>query len=192
MTDRAPTAPPAARGIPTARNVDHIAFTVPDLEAAVAFFTEVLGGELVYREGPLSRDDDWMAERLDVHPRATAVIAMIRLGPTCNVELFQYTSPGRRTEAPRNDDVGGHHLAIAVDDIEAATDYLARQPGVEILGGPETIEAGPIAGNRWTYFRTPVGITMELLSIPDGTLPYERGTAARRYAGESGGWAARR
>ncbi|WP_329338282.1 VOC family protein [Streptomyces sp. NBC_01352] len=186
MTERGPA--PGRRGIPTARNVDHVAYTVADLAEAVAFFVDVLGGDLVYREGPIRRDDDWMAERLDVHPRAVAEIAMIRLGPTCNVELFQYTAPGRRTDPPRNHDVGGHHLAIAVEDIDAAVAYLAAQPGVRILGGPETIEHGPIAGNRWTYLRTPIGITLELLAIPDGSLPYERETAARRYAGEPGGW----
>ena len=177
-----------ARGIPTARNVDHVAYTVADLPAAVDFFVDVLGGELVYREGPLSREDDWMAEHLDVHPRAVADIAMIRLGPTCNVELFQYTAPDQRADPPRNHDVGGHHLAIAVEDIDAAVEYLAGHPGVEILGGPETIVTGPIAGNRWTYLRTPIGITLELLSIPDGSLPYEKETTARRYAGEQGGW----
>ncbi|KOU60812.1 glyoxalase [Streptomyces sp. MMG1533] len=176
------------RGIPTAGNVDHVAYTVADLDKAVAFFVDVLGGDLVYREGPIRRDDDWMAERLDVHPRAVARIAMIRLGPTCNVELFQYTAPDQRTDPPRNHDVGGHHLAVAVEDIDAAVAYLGAQPGVEILGGPETIKDGPIAGNRWTYLRTPVGITLELLSIPDGGLPYEKETDARRYAGEPGGW----
>ena len=64
--------PRTRRGIPTARNVDHVAYTVADLERAVAFFVDVLGGELVYREGPIAREDDWMAKRLDVHPRAVA------------------------------------------------------------------------------------------------------------------------
>jgi catechol 2,3-dioxygenase-like lactoylglutathione lyase family enzyme len=184
MTDR-------PRGIPTARNIDHVAYTVPDLRAAVDFFVDVLGGELVYTEGPLRREDGWMAEHVDVDPRAVAEIAMIRMGPTCNVELFEYSVAGQRTTPPRNSDVGGHHLAFAVENVDAAVEYLRRAPGVEIVADPRTIGEGPIAGNRWAYFRTPVGITMEVLAMPDGSLPYEGHTASRRYPGERGGWAAR-
>lgn len=44
---------PVLAGLPTARAVDHYAFTVPDLDQAIAFFTGVMGGELCYREGPV-------------------------------------------------------------------------------------------------------------------------------------------
>jgi len=37
------------RGIPTAHNVDHYAFTVPDLNTAIVFFVDLLGAELCYR-----------------------------------------------------------------------------------------------------------------------------------------------
>ncbi|RBL80330.1 VOC family protein, partial [Streptomyces cavourensis] len=39
--------------IPGARAVHHIAYTVPDLDQAVDFFTEVIGAELAYRLGPV-------------------------------------------------------------------------------------------------------------------------------------------
>jgi len=35
-------------GVPTARSVDHVAFTVPDLDEAIRFFVEVIGGEHVF------------------------------------------------------------------------------------------------------------------------------------------------
>ena len=48
-------------GIPGARNVDHVAFTVPDLRRAVAFFVDVLGAETIYWEGPVQDlAGDWM------------------------------------------------------------------------------------------------------------------------------------
>ncbi|MYW19485.1 hypothetical protein GT039_28875, partial [Streptomyces sp. SID2955] len=89
--------------IPTASNVDHHAFTVPDLDEAVRFFTEVLGAQELYRIGPVQDDGDWMRRQLAVHPRASAHIAMLRLADT-NIELFEYTAPGQRTELPRNSD----------------------------------------------------------------------------------------
>jgi len=39
-------------GIPTARSVDHVGFTVPNLDEAVSFFTRVLDCDLLYRTRP--------------------------------------------------------------------------------------------------------------------------------------------
>jgi catechol 2,3-dioxygenase-like lactoylglutathione lyase family enzyme len=167
--------------VPGARAVHHIAYTVPDLEQAVAFFVDVLGAETVYRLGPVEdRTGDWMSRKLGVHRDASLRIAMLRLGPVTNLELFEYASPDQRRELPRNSDWGGHHLAIYVDDVDKATEYLRQQPGVTILGEPETIEDGPIAGDRWVYFTTPWGMSMELINMPHG-MPYERETDTRLY-----------
>lgn len=178
------------RGIPTARNVDHVAYTVPDLDEAVAFFVDVLGGELLYLLGPVeSAGGDWMRRQLNVHPRASARIAMLRLGPVTNVELFEYAAPDQSTVMPRNSDHGASHLAFWVEDVEAAVDYLRRQPGVRLLGEPQREGEGPIEGDRWIYFLTPWGMQMELCYMPPG-MPYERGTPARRF-GPSPSWAER-
>ncbi|MEV0223917.1 VOC family protein [Streptomyces sp. NPDC050704] len=179
-----------ARGIPTATNVDHVAYTVPDLDEAVRFFVDVLGADLLYREETIRSDDEWMLEALNVHPRATADIAMLRLGPVTNIELFQYSAPDQNRRVPRNSDYGGHHIAFYVRDIDAAADYLRRQPGVRLLGAPRTVLDGPIAGDRWLYFLTPWGMQMELISLPS-QLPYEATTANRRF-GPCAAWAPER
>jgi catechol 2,3-dioxygenase-like lactoylglutathione lyase family enzyme len=169
------------KGIPGARNVDHIAYTVPDLDEAVNFFVNVLGAELLYQTGPVEdKTGDWMSRKLGVHPRASAYVAMLRLGPVTNLELFEYHTPDQNRFMPKNSDYGGHHLAFYVEDVDAAADYLRAQPGVEVLGEPETIKEGPIAGNRWVYFLTPWGMQMEVLCMPPGT-PYEQQTTARRF-----------
>jgi catechol 2,3-dioxygenase-like lactoylglutathione lyase family enzyme len=156
--------------------VHHVAYTVPDLDEAVEFFTNVLGARLIYREGPISDSKgDWMVRHLNVEAAARAYIAMIRLGSVTNLELFEYVASGQRRSMPRNSDWGGHHLAIRVRDVDAAVSYLRLQPGVEILGGPQTISDGPLQGNRWCYFLTPWGMQMEVLDAPTG-MPYERVT----------------
>ncbi|MER7009191.1 VOC family protein [Dactylosporangium sp. NPDC000555] len=170
--------------IPGARAVHHIAYTVPDLEQAERFFVDVIGAEVVYHLGPVDdRGGDWMTRKLGVHRDASLRIAMLRLGPVTNLELFEYTSPDQHQELPRNSDWGGHHLAIFVDDVDKATEYLRQYPGVTILGEPETIVDGPIAGDRWVYFTTPWGMSMELINMPPG-MPYERDTPARLYRPE--------
>ncbi|MEV7728665.1 VOC family protein [Streptomyces sp. NPDC087917] len=167
--------------LPGFTHVDHHAYTVPDLDAAVVFFVEAIGAELVYREGPIEDPDgDRMRDWLGVHPRASARIAMLRIGPVSNLELFEYTVPGQRRTPPANSDWGGHHLALHVTDIDAAAAHLGEWPGVRLMGTPRSIAEGPIAGNRWLYFRTPWGMQMELVQAAS-PLPYERTTTARRY-----------
>ncbi|MBD0742682.1 VOC family protein [Streptomyces sp. CBMA152] len=161
--------------------VHHIAFTVPDLDEAVVFFTEVLGAETAYRTGPIATpDSDWMHRHLGVHPRSTAHIAMLRLGPTLNLELFEYTGPGRRERMPGNSDWGGHHLAFWTDDFDACIRHLAATPGVRVLGEPEQVGEGPIRGTRWVYFTTPWGQHLELVHAPDHQ-PYQDHTDVRLY-----------
>ncbi|KUJ41300.1 glyoxalase [Streptomyces albus subsp. albus] len=167
--------------VPGTTAVHHIAYTVPELDAAVTFFTEVLGAELAYRTGPIADPDGhWMARQLGVHPRATVEIAMLRLGPVTNVELFQYTGPGRRERMPGNSDWGGHHLALWTEDFDASVAHLARQPGVRMLGEPQTVTEGPIAGTRWVYLTTPWGLHLELVQAPEEP-PYHRDTAVRLF-----------
>ncbi|MFI9307382.1 VOC family protein [Streptomyces triculaminicus] len=186
-TSTASTAPATARRrpphVPGVRAVHHIAFTVPDLDEAVAFFTDVLGAETAYRTGPISDPDpdgDWMRRQLGVDPRATAHIAMLRLGPTLNLELFQYSGPGRRRQMPRNSDWGGHHLALWTDDFDAGVRHLTATPGVRMLGEPQQVGEGPIRGTRWVYFTTPWGQHLELVHAPDHQ-PYQDHTPVRLY-----------
>jgi catechol 2,3-dioxygenase-like lactoylglutathione lyase family enzyme len=172
-------------GIPTARNVDHVAMTVPDLRAAVTFFVESLGASLLYTEGPIARGA-WMAN-LNVAADASCKIAMLRFGPSLNLELFEYTAEHQATLPPRNSDAGGHHLAIFVGDIHAAWAYVRNLPGVTCQGEPKTITDGPLAGDQWLYFTTPWGLQMELISLPEH-LPYEQKTVARRSGPSAAGW----
>ena len=168
-------------GIPTLRSVDHVAFTVPELDEAVAFFVDHVGGELIFKDGPfVDPDGDTMARCLDVHPRASCVLAMVRLG-RLNLELFQYSAPDRSQRQPRNSDIGGHHLAVYVDDVDAARAYLAGVPGVGLMDGPNGVaDDSPVAGQRWFYFTTPWGLHMEITSCPgDG---FYRGLPGARMA----------
>ncbi|MFF8458478.1 VOC family protein [Streptomyces albidoflavus] len=185
MSLTAPTERPATPGtaaatsIPTARNVDHYASTVADLDAAVEFCTTVLGADLLYRLGPVEeQESDWMARQLGVHPRASAHIAMLRLGPDANLELFQYTAPEQRSRPPEFTDVGSHHLGIHVSDLDQALAAAARSGQVRVLGEPSTDESGPTAGNRWVQLLTEWGLRIELRQLA-AELPYEKETGAR-------------
>ncbi|APR04339.1 VOC family protein [Thauera chlorobenzoica] len=171
---------PQTAGLPGLRGTDHIGFTVPDLDEAVDFFVGVIGCEPFYELGPFAADDDWMATHLDVHPRAVMKrLKFLRCRHGSNFELFEYDAPGQNRRQPRNSDVGGHHLAFYVDDIDAALAHL-RAHGVRILGEPTVRTSGPNAGQTWVYFLAPWGMQLELVSFPDGK-GYERDTARRLW-----------
>ncbi len=162
-----PTAQDGARGVPGLRGVEHVGFTVPDLEEATAFFVDVIGCELVYSLGPFRSDTDWMVEHLAVHPRAVMQeLRFFRCGNGPNFEVFQYQAPDQRHVPPRNSDIGGHHLAFYVEDLDAAIRHLHAH-GVRVLGEP-TSSSGPSRGQRWVYFLTPWGMQLELVSFPHG------------------------
>jgi|TARA_R110000850_G_scaffold105372_1_gene216314 catechol 2,3-dioxygenase-like lactoylglutathione lyase family enzyme len=56
--------------IPGLKKTDHIGFTVPNIDEAIAFFNQHFAFELAYEFGPFIAEDNWMAEHLNVNPRA--------------------------------------------------------------------------------------------------------------------------
>lgn len=153
--------------IPGLSRLDHVGFTVPDLETARGWLIDVLGCEYMYSLGPFESDDDWMAEHLNVDPRAVMRrLHFFRCGGQAIFEVFQYEAPEQQTVGPRNSDVGGHHVALYVEDLDAAVAYL-REAGVTVLGDPTT-SRGPSEGQRWVYFLSPWGMQFELVSYPHG------------------------
>ena len=149
------------------RGLDHVGFTVPDLEEATCFLVDVLGCEYLYSLGPFRSDGDWMATHLNVHPRAEiAENRFFRCGDQAVFEVFCYSSPDQRQAIPRNSDIGGHHVALYVDDLDDAVAHL-KGHGVTVLGEP-TASKGPAEGNRWVYFLAPWGMQFELVSYPNG------------------------
>lgn len=153
--------------LPGLTGVDHFGFTVPDLEQARTFLVDVLGCEYMYSLGPFERDRDWMQRHLDVDPAARMhKLHFFRCGGKAVFEVFHYSAPDQNTSQPRNSDVGGHHVALYVDDLDLAVTYL-REKGVTVLGEP-TASTGPSEGQRWVYFLSPWGMQFELVSYPLG------------------------
>ena len=149
--------------------MDHVAYTVPSLDEAVRFFVDHFGADLIFTDGPFADGaGDGMRRRLNVDPRASCTIAMLRFGAHHNVELFEYDAP-EQNPIPHNSDIGGHHIGFYVDDIDAGYDYVRSIPGVTVQEGPNGVDpAAPVAGQRWFYFRTPWGMQMELTSCATG------------------------
>ena len=124
--------------------MEHVGFTVPDINEACEFFERVLGAETLYTAATDFRhdDDDWMQAHLHVHPRAV-------------IKEFRYLRVGNGTNFE--------------DDIDAAIAFL-KESGVEVLGEPTAYTEGPNLGLTWCYFMAPWGLQLEIVSAPGGTV----------------------
>ena len=151
--------------------MEHIGFTVPNINQACDFFINILGATELFVAATDFRDNDtdWMTEHLRVHPRSVIKeFRYLRLGNGSNLEIFEYESPNQVTVPPKNSDVGGHHFAFYVDDMDAAIAYLHAND-VEVLGAPTSYTEGPNLGLTWCYFMAPWGLQLEVVSSPNGT-----------------------
>lgn len=165
----------------TARNVHHVGITVPDLDEAVDFFVNALDCDVLYRKGPFGDSDgDSMKRRLDVHPDARASLAMLRCGPTMNLELFEWDAPDQDETPPKNSDIGAMHLALEVEHIDTAVNAMVARDDVTVLDGPQTNDDGPTEGLTYVYCRVEWGLYLELLEAPD-KMPYTDDTDERLY-----------
>jgi catechol 2,3-dioxygenase-like lactoylglutathione lyase family enzyme len=154
--------------IPGLRGIEHVGLTVPDMDAAVRFFVDILGCEDCFRLGPFAADDDWMSRQVGVDARARIPeIRLLRCHHGANLELFRFEAPGQSHVMPRNSDLGGHHLAFYVDDMPTAIAYL-RANDITVMGEPVVMTEGPSAGQSWVYFLSPWGLQLELVSTPHG------------------------
>lgn len=164
----------SAEPIPGMLGHDHTGVTVPDIKEAITFFTDIVGCKEAMSFGPFSDDKGtFMQDLLNVHPRAKIhQITMMRCANGSNIELFQYESPDQQNAIPKNSDIGGHHIAFYVEDINAAAKYL-KDKGVKTLMGPLPVDQGPAAGQAIIYFFAPWGLQLELISYPNG-MAYEK------------------
>ena len=140
---------------------NHTSFTVSDLDRSIAFFTEVLGFEMVNRA---LRDPKLISSITGV-PGADIEVAYIQ-GPGHRLELIQYHGPSERSQVDsRPCDSGFAHVAYDVDDVEAAVAASAPYQVLPI-GEVTVIDKGPNAGRKVVYLRDPDGVTIEYIEAP--------------------------
>ena len=140
----------------TIQRMDNVGIVVDDLDAAVAFFTE-LGLEL---EGRMPIEGSWAGNVVGLDDMRSE-IAMMRIPDAPGrLELSKYHTPEAITPKPEiapANTLGLHRVMFAVDDIE---DTLARlRPhGAELVGEVTRFEDSYLL----CYLRGPSGIILAL------------------------------
>ena len=140
----------------TIQRMDNVGIVVDDLDAAVAFFTE-LGMEL---EGRMQIEGRWAGKVVGLDDMRSE-IAMMRIpNAPGRLELSTYHAPKAITPEPEvapANTLGLHRVMFAVDDLE---DTLARlRPhGAELVGEVSRFEDSFLL----CYLRGPSGIILGL------------------------------
>lgn len=156
------------------KGVDHFAITVPHMEQACRFFIDVLDCEELFRMGEFRADDDHLEEHLHIHPRS--VIKSHRMLACPNgfkISLFEFEAPGQSVTVPKNSDIGGHHIAFQIENVEKALSHLAKH-GLEVMGRPIVFPDGPNEEITSIYFKSPWGLQMEFVCYPKGRVSHSK------------------
>jgi catechol 2,3-dioxygenase-like lactoylglutathione lyase family enzyme len=135
--------------------VDHVGFTVTDLDRSIAFYRDVAGMELTLRKQSAG---EWFGS-LTRNPGAVIEIAMLELDGF-TLQLIRYVERGGPALEVSHANVGSPHLSIWVDDVEA------KRAQVEAIGGGD---AGPLVllgedrALRSFYVLDPDGVPVEFV-----------------------------
>ena len=125
------------------KGIHHIAIICSDYQVSKNFYTNVLGLTVIQETYRADRD----SYKLD----------LVLQGQYC-IELFSFPKPGKRLSKPEAS--GLRHLAFQVEHLELEIEKLASNhiPA-------ETIRIDPLTGKKFTFFRDPDDLPIELYEI---------------------------
>ncbi|EOW6613705.1 VOC family protein [Vibrio fluvialis] len=122
------------------KRIHHTAVICSDYARSKAFYTEVLGLEIVAENYRAARD----SYKLD-----------LALPDGSQIELFSFPDAPARPSNPEAQ--GLRHLAFAVDDVARVKQQLEHQ-GIVV----EPVRIDEYTGRAYTFFQDPDGLPLEL------------------------------
>jgi catechol 2,3-dioxygenase-like lactoylglutathione lyase family enzyme len=144
--------------------VDHISYSVTNLDRSIEFYTLLLDEEPFLRK---TWDEEY-AGRLCGYERVVLEGAFWNLPQENVLELLEYKIPAAEPADLEIYRAGGSHLGLACDDMRGEFERL-RQAGVRFQSD-DVIEIpwGPYKGGLACFARDPDGIFIELFQLPPG------------------------
>lgn len=125
------------------QGIHHIAIICSDYDRSKSFYVELLGFPILqetYREARESY-------KLD-----------LQVGEQAQIELFSFPHPPDRPNNPEA--CGLRHLAFKVENLDATVADLSAK-GIAI----EPIRLDELTGKRFTFFKDPDGLPLELYEV---------------------------
>ena len=134
--------------------LENVGIAVRDLEAAIAFFTD-LGLTLLGRD---TVSGEWTDTAVGLDGNHANIAMLQTPDGHGRLELFEYINPQAiESEPTRPNEIGMHRVAFSVDNLDAAIE-VATKHGCRPLRGVATYEDI----YKLTYVRGPSGIIVML------------------------------
>lgn len=135
------------------RTIDHIVVMASDIDRAIAFYCETLGGQTKYEKAFRNREMPVLPVRL-----GGAVVNIQRLEEPAYIVATELAS-------------GTVDVCFRWDDtIEAAIEFLTAR-GIEVIEGPVPRPAADGVWGQSVYFRDPDGNLLEFLTTASPSDP---------------------
>ena len=146
--------------------LDHIGFTVSDLDRSIPFYATLLGTAPSLRLRWTPGEHEFVG-RIIGYPGLELEGAFLPMPGGGVLELLQYHHPAGIPADMETYNVGNGHLGLRSEDIHA--DYERLRDLVAFRGpAPVEIPSGPAKGGWAIYLRDPDGITVEIVQAPPG------------------------
>ena len=143
---------------PYPRTFSHIGISVPDLDAAVKFYTEVLGWYLIMKPTEIVEDDSALGAGWDKFR-----IAHLSTGDRVGVEIFEF----KNQENPENNfeywKTGVFHFCVQDPDVEGLAEKIVEAGGKKRMKAPRYYYPGE-KPYRMIYMEDPFGNILEIYS----------------------------
>jgi len=134
---------------PLLHAIHHVAIIASNYDVSKKFYVNVLGLRVIAENYRTAR----ASYKLD-----------LALPNGAQLELFSFPNPPARPSTPEA--CGLRHLAFVVTDIEAYVGWLKSQ-SVEV----EPIRVDEFTQKRYTFFKDPDGLPLELYELPSQMTP---------------------
>ncbi|WP_217697843.1 lactoylglutathione lyase family protein [Shewanella sp. UCD-KL21] len=148
------------------RTFSHIGISVPDLDAAVKFYTETLGWYLIMAPTEIKEDNSAIGEMCtDVFGRGWEHfrIAHLSTGDRVGVEIFEFKNQQNPQDNFEYWKTGVFHFCVQDPDVEGLAQKIVAAGGKKRMAKPRFYYPGE-KPYRMIYMEDPFGNILEIYS----------------------------
>jgi lactoylglutathione lyase len=141
--------------------LDHVGFTVFDLDRSLAFYCGLLGLEMEWER---VYEEEYVRQVV-AYPGLRLRCAFLKLpGTETRLELLEYQNVPRQQVHLHRSNPGNAHICLALKDLDQLYDRL-KSAGVDFVSAPVVSTGGHYKGSKTVYLHDPDGISLQLMEI---------------------------